>query len=319
MGLYWKKCPHCWRTIEHGYGGNRTQTFGDPKKRCKYCGKIYIDRDVIDWPNASLVRKLIYCFANGRIALCIFPYILTAMLTSTKLNWNHPFLYCFPVFLLMFALCVVYVKFQVKHFYRNASSKINLVEKKRQKVALEDEYAQYNAGLFDPRPRVKKGAVEAALKKAETKPRTEKRKISTKDILKRILNFISSHIKLSIILTATCVALMVASIIGYNVSDTSMFNAREHYDETFNRISYQHYSVGCGLETCVFCEGTVHDYYQNYSPYLFEYYNTVSDECAWFELCSVIFSVLSLLCVTTLIIGITYRYKFTISIKERKN
>ena len=128
MSLYWKKCPHCGHTIEHGYGGNRTQYFGNPKKQCKFCLESYIDRDVIDWPNASLFRKFTYCLANGRISI-IWPYIIVACLAHTKLNWEHPLLYCLPILLLQFALCVAYVKYQVKNYYGDMKKK----DKKRKK------------------------------------------------------------------------------------------------------------------------------------------------------------------------------------------
>lgn len=119
MSHYWKKCPHCGRTIEDGYG-LPTSSLGNPVKRCKFCHKAYTDRNVVDWETASIFRKFLFYFANGRIALCIFPYVLTSSLVGNKIGWDsRPYLYCLPVLLLSIALCVFYVQIRVRTFYGN--------------------------------------------------------------------------------------------------------------------------------------------------------------------------------------------------------
>ena len=116
MGMYWKSCPHCGRTVQHGHGSPK-QHFGNPEKLCRFCGNIYTDGSIIDWPRASIFRKLSYCFANGRIWLCVFPYMISTAIASTRLNWELPWLCCLPVFLLAFALCLLYVRAQVLEYY----------------------------------------------------------------------------------------------------------------------------------------------------------------------------------------------------------
>lgn len=163
MSLYWKSCPYCGRTVQNG-AGNPRQYFGNPKRSCRYCGSTYIDSSVIDWPNASFVRKLSYCFANGRLALCVFPY-LTSVATAVGLsNWPRPWISCLPVFFLSFALCVLYVRWQAKRYYGN-ELKHKSEERDIQRRTIAQDYEKYADGLYNSRPCVKKGAVEKALKK----------------------------------------------------------------------------------------------------------------------------------------------------------
>ena len=112
---YWKKCPHCRRTIENGRGGP-TSSFGNPHKICKFCGKPYRDRNIINWETASAFRKFLYYFANGRIAICFFPSLIFAFFASER-GWQQPILYGLLVFLLLFALCVLYVEILAKSYY----------------------------------------------------------------------------------------------------------------------------------------------------------------------------------------------------------
>lgn len=118
MSHYWKKCPHCGRTIEDGYGSPISR-FGNPQRRCRYCQQIYTDRNIVDWESASIFRKILYYFANGRIAICLFPYLITSVVSSNSLKSGLAYLYCLPIFLVLFALCVVYVEIQAKSYYRN--------------------------------------------------------------------------------------------------------------------------------------------------------------------------------------------------------
>lgn len=116
MGMYWKSCPHCGHVVQRGHG-SPTQYFGNPEKLCRFCGNIYTDGSIIDWPRASFFRRLSYCFANGRIWLCVLPYMISTAVAATRLHWRLPWLLCLPVFFLVFALCVLYVKAQVHEYY----------------------------------------------------------------------------------------------------------------------------------------------------------------------------------------------------------
>lgn len=120
MSHYWKKCPHCGKTIEQS-SGSPTSYFGNPIKQCKYCHKIYNDKNVVDWENASIFKKISYYFANGRIAICLLPYMFSAALFGRMLDWKLSlplcFLCCLPIFLALFALCVVYVEIQARCYY----------------------------------------------------------------------------------------------------------------------------------------------------------------------------------------------------------
>ena len=118
MAYYRKSCPHCGCTIEAG-GNLPTKHLGNPVRVCKWCHKTYLDRDIVDWGTASIFKKISYCLANGRFYICLVPYIIAAAFFNLKLNWLPylSFLAGIPIFLIMFALCIVYVHFKVKSFY----------------------------------------------------------------------------------------------------------------------------------------------------------------------------------------------------------
>lgn len=139
MGHYWKKCPHCGRTIEEGHGLPFKQ-FGEPKKQCRFCYNTYIDRDIIDWTTASLFKKFLFCLANGRLFLCIIPSVLVAARINSSEWWVY--LFSFLLALLMFALCVAYVKLRVWITYGN-------VGRKEDKDKYQEYLNKYQNGLFD--------------------------------------------------------------------------------------------------------------------------------------------------------------------------
>lgn len=142
MSHYWKKCPHCRNTVEHGHGLPLTE-FGDPKKRCRYCFRTYIDRNVIDWETASLFKKFMFCLANGRVFLCFITYVIAIARVNLKVEWDNWQIYlaCFPFFLIAFGLCVLYVKIKVRLYYGKS-------EKKAKKELSKDRYKKYKDGMF---------------------------------------------------------------------------------------------------------------------------------------------------------------------------
>lgn len=117
MAHYWKRCPHCGRTIEQGYG-YPTTSLGDPRRRCRFCFREYKDRSIIDWENASILKKILFYFANGRFFLCFIPYVLASCFVGQNVEWADWLVYlaCSPVFLIIFALCALYVRHQVKEY-----------------------------------------------------------------------------------------------------------------------------------------------------------------------------------------------------------
>ena len=141
MSHYWKKCPHCRCTVEDGYG-LPTKSFGNPKKICPYCSNPYTDSSIIDWESASIFKKFLYCLSNGRFFICLIPSILANSQVSLKTGWEgwRMYLACSSVFLIMFALCLLYVKLQVRLHYGK-------IEKKK-KAPPEDPYAKYKDDPF---------------------------------------------------------------------------------------------------------------------------------------------------------------------------
>ena len=117
MSHYWKKCPHCWRTIESGYGYGWMR-LGSPKKQCRFCFKPYTDRSIVDWEKASVFKKIQYFFANGRFFLCFLPYALACCFLGMRVAWGDWLvcLACSPVLLILLALCALYVRHQVKEY-----------------------------------------------------------------------------------------------------------------------------------------------------------------------------------------------------------
>ena len=113
MATYRKNCPHCKMIVESG-GGFPKKSLGKPNKICRFCGNPYLDEDVLDWDNAHWLDKVLYCFANGRFFLC-----LLAFLCPFALEWK-PYLWIVGLgaSLLVFALCVLYVKKQVDKYRR---------------------------------------------------------------------------------------------------------------------------------------------------------------------------------------------------------
>ena len=141
MSHYWKKCPHCGRTVEDGYG-LPLKEFGNPRRLCRYCYNTYIDRSIINWEEASFFKKFLFCLDNGRFFLCFIPYIIATARIGSKFEWEDwkVYLACSPVFLITFALCVLYVKIRVRIYYGK--------KERKSKVDTVDPYKKYENGLF---------------------------------------------------------------------------------------------------------------------------------------------------------------------------
>ena len=147
---------------------------------------------------------------------------------------------------------------------------------------------------------------------------SELKKKDYKSAFKKTSNFMSSHIKLIAILFLACAVVNVISLICYASYDTKMSEAYYHYEET-ETSGYLGRTVGCGYESCQYCQGTIKSYSVNYSPYIFGYYNTVSDAVTVFEGIAVISALVAVVLLVALIVGATNRYKFVFLIKERNN
>ena len=133
MSHYWKKCPHCGRTVEDGYGYGM-QSFGDPYKHCLHCRNMYKDNSVIDWKSASIFRKIYFYLGNGRAVLCLVLYVIATSRVRLKVDWESwkINLACLPVFIISLVFCILYVNLRVKLFY-DGLRPYKLDEKKQKK------------------------------------------------------------------------------------------------------------------------------------------------------------------------------------------
>ena len=147
MSHYWKRCPHCGRTVEGGYG-LPTQSLGNPHKLCRYCSNTYTDRSIIDWKTAPLFRKFLFCFGNGRFLLCLVLYIIASARLHLKVDWEswQVNLACLPIFIISFAICVLYVKLKVKLFYDGFFP--YHADDDTKKISLEKQYEKYKDDPF---------------------------------------------------------------------------------------------------------------------------------------------------------------------------
>lgn len=131
-------------------------------------------------------------------------------------------------------------------------------------------------------------------------------------------------IKVNIILTVACLVLFIASLIVMSIFDTMKTNARYHYDETYELVddtSYGLHSIGCGLETCRYCEGAKEYHlgkiieWSEYSE--FGYYYHALHTYYFFESCANVFLISLIIFAIVLLISIICRYKFTIHITRK--
>lgn len=144
MSLYWKRCPHCGRIIDSGHG-RPFKRFGNPVRKCLMCQNTYIDKDVIDWPNASVLKKVSYYLANGRLLICILMQIFSGAVICRVFDIENPFLAGLPAFLVSLALCIIYVQIQVKLEYGHKRPNRHRNSKE---VSLDEQYKKYQNGLF---------------------------------------------------------------------------------------------------------------------------------------------------------------------------
>ena len=107
MGYYYSKCPYCGRKIEASYA-KPLKKLGKPQKMCIRCGNIYLDSNIIDWDNVSLFKKFLFCLANGRFFLCLFP----CLIINARMEWGSPW-FGLLASLVAFAICVLYVQIKV--------------------------------------------------------------------------------------------------------------------------------------------------------------------------------------------------------------
>ena len=117
MAHYWKRCPYCRHTIEEGHGFP-SKRLGNPKKYCRFCLREYNDSSVIEWEQASVFRKIFYHFANGRFWLCFLPSFISVAVLKAKTACADWLIYLigFAIFSVIFALCALYVRRQVKDY-----------------------------------------------------------------------------------------------------------------------------------------------------------------------------------------------------------
>ena len=142
MSHYWKRCPHCGRTIEDGYGFP-LKRLGDPRRKCIYCFNEYNDSSVIDWESASVFKKIRYYYANGRFFFCFIPYIIVTTRVGSNVEWAdwQVYLACSPIFLIASLPCILYVRHQVKSYLFINRDDI-------EKDSPDRRYERYKEGLF---------------------------------------------------------------------------------------------------------------------------------------------------------------------------
>jgi hypothetical protein len=119
MSHYWKKCPHCGKTFEDGYG-TPNSSFGNPNRVCRFCGKPFRDRNIIDWRNASKFRKFLFYFANGRFGLCMLVAAFAAVGFGRIYGWESTLgvMITFSIsFLIMVGLCVAFAEISARDYF----------------------------------------------------------------------------------------------------------------------------------------------------------------------------------------------------------
>lgn len=145
MSHYWKRCPHCGRTVEDGYGYPRKK-LGDPYRRCRFCANIYKDRNIIEWENAPIFNKVLFYLGNGRL-LCnafvtLILYCCLKNFTDLKLWATIAITSMF--FFIIFTLCTIFVRHQVKEYLDVYGS----YSEKTEDTSLDDRYEKYKDGMF---------------------------------------------------------------------------------------------------------------------------------------------------------------------------
>ena len=145
MSHYYKKCPYCGRRVEEGYGFPR-KTLGDPYRRCLYCSKTYKDRNIIKWENASIFTKAGFYLGNGRILLNAFATILLYYFLKnfTDLKEWATITITSAVSLIIFTLCVIFVRHQVKDYLDIYTSYFDYPKD----TSSNDRYEKYKDGMF---------------------------------------------------------------------------------------------------------------------------------------------------------------------------
>lgn len=130
-------------------------------------------------------------------------------------------------------------------------------------------------------------------------------------IVDKVSSFVLTYKKVFLILTVVSSVIFIASLITYNALGTQMSKMADHYSETKVIIeSSKITEFGCGMISCPYCEGTVVRNY-NYGSGLYSIgkYSRISDIRAMFELCYVVFALLTLVGVTALIIHFVHHRK----------
>ena len=124
----------------------------------------------------------------------------------------------------------------------------------------------------------------------------------------KIFSFLFSNRKIITILMIVGFVLSITCLIGYNICQDNMRDALYHYDIAFER---QH-TIGCGEWSCEYCEGkeiTPVGSYRNYSPYVFGYYQEVSDTRANFELVGVLSFIFAVILLIVFFINMVFARK----------
>ena len=130
-------------------------------------------------------------------------------------------------------------------------------------------------------------------------------------IFAKIYNFFISHKKLFIIISISCVSLLIASLITYNVLGNQLINLRRHYEETKVCIEWlETYEYGCGMISCHYCKGTIiRSYNYGRGIYAIEKFSFISDVRTFFEGIGIMFLLLTIVCLIFWIFVFVYHRK----------
>ena len=137
----WKKCPNCGKTYEHytTYTKNFTSHSGCPITTCKYCGEIFIDKDIKEPALESKPAKvsIIDC-----IFTMFFPFGVLSIVFAIPLIIHYtsePWYYLFVII-----PAIIWISFVIFALVKRDKINKELIEEyKASEERLKDlEYAQ---------------------------------------------------------------------------------------------------------------------------------------------------------------------------------
>ena len=145
MSHYWKKCPHCGRVVENGYG-SPSMTLGNPYRICRYCLGRYRDSSVIEWESASVFRKILFYIGNVRLFGSLFVSFLGYVFLDCFTNLETWIIILLSIifFALLFTACLLFARHEVR-VYLGIAEPLKLKKEKTSDSMQKKSRKEYNA------------------------------------------------------------------------------------------------------------------------------------------------------------------------------